>query len=150
MNPLTISQISAAVDAAFQTALAQAAPVTKSAPQAIGYNATLRTDVYMGPKGSGFVVYAAVDLKFRTLVIVRQHGPETWRECPAPELAQLVAECQQARAKRYEVEASVYDLADAETKLGSSDPAIQAEGVAQKTAALAKRLQIKVELPKPQ
>jgi len=150
MNTLTISQISAAVDAAFQAALAQTAPVTKFVPQAIGDNATLRTDVYTGPKGSGFVVSAKVDLKFRTLVIAQQRGPETWRECPAPELAQLVAECQQARAKRYEAEASVYDLADAETKLASPDPAIQAEGAAQKTAALTKRLQIKVELPKPQ
>jgi len=54
-----------------------------------------------------------------------------------------------ARAARYEAEASVYDLADAETKLSSPDPAVQAAGAAQKAAVLAQRLQIKADLPKP-
>lgn len=62
----------------------------------------------------------------------------------------LVARVQEKRAVRYAAEASVYDLADAETKLASPDPTAQAEGVAQKAAVLAKRLQIKSEIPKPQ
>ena len=43
---------------------------------------------------------------------------------------------------------SVYDLADAETKLASPDSAVQAAGAAQKAAALAKRLAIKAQFPK--
>ncbi|MEI7957898.1 MAG: hypothetical protein WCI40_02220 [Verrucomicrobiota bacterium] len=148
MNTLTLSQINAAVDAAFQTALALAQP-QRIAPQAIGDNATLRTDVYTGPKGSGFVVVAVVDLKWRKLTVAKQHGPEAGREQPVPTIASLSQECQKARAARYDAEASVYDLADAETKLASSDPAVQAEGAAQKADALAKRLTIKAEIPKP-
>ena len=45
---------------------------------------------------------------------------------------------------------SVYDLADAETKLASPDPAIQAAGSAQQAAVLAKRLAIKTQYPKPE
>ena len=83
-------------------------------------------------------------------------------ESPMPTEAELIAaaeayqptkallECRAKRAARYEAEASVYDLADAETKLASSDPAEQAEGAAQKAAVLAKRLQIKAEIPKPE
>jgi len=149
MSTLTLSQISAAVDAAFQTTLALAQP-QRVAPQTIGDNATLRTDLYTGPKGTGFVVAAVVDLKWRKLVIAKQHGPETGREQPTPSLTSLLKECQKARAARYEAEASVYDLADAETKLASTDPAVQAEGAAQKAAVLAKRLAIKTALPKPQ
>jgi len=149
MNTLTLSQIDAAVDAAFQTTLALPTPV-KIASQAIGDNATLHTDVYTGPKGTGFAVIAVVDLKWRKLVVAKQHGPETAREQPAPTLASLLKECQKARAARYDAEASVYDLADAETKLASTDTAVQAEGAAQKTAVLAKRLTIKAEIPKPQ
>jgi len=62
---------------------------------------------------------------------------------------QVLIECQQARAKRYEAEASVYDLADAETKLASTDAGVQADGAAQKSAVLSKRLQIKRDIPKP-
>ena len=93
---------------------------------------------------------AVVDLKFRKLVIAKQHGPETWRDQPAPSTAALLVECKKARALRYEAEASVYDRADAETKLGSTDPAMQAEGTAQKAGVLARRLEIKAEIPKPE
>ena len=54
-----------------------------------------------------------------------------------------------ARATRYEAEASIYEFVDAETKLASPDPAVQAEGAAQRARVLARRLQIKAELPKP-
>ena len=63
---------------------------------------------------------------------------------------QAIDECRAARAARYDAEASVFDLADAETKMASPDPAEQAAGVAQKAAVLAKRLQIKAAIPKPQ
>lgn len=149
MMILTLREINAAVDAAYKTTLSQPSPQRVSSRQ-IGDNATLRTDVYLGPKGSGFVVVATVDIRWRRLVISKQHGPETWREHPAPEMTQLVAECQRARAARYEAEASVYDLADAETKIASLDPAVQAEGAAQKVAVMAKRLEIKAAIPKPQ
>ena len=159
MNPLTIAQISAAVDAAFASALeiftAHAADpikpaLTKSAPTAIGSNVTLRTDLYIGRQGAGFIVEATVDLKFRTLAITRQHGPEAFRGQPAPALSVLENECLAARAKRYGAECSVYDLADAEAKMSSTDPNVEAAGAVQKSANLAKRLQIKAELPKPQ
>ena len=149
MANLNMTQILAAVDAAFQTSLALPQP-QRIAAQSIGDNATLRTDVYTGPRGSGFVVAATVDLGWRRLAITKQHGPETHREQPAPTLESLLAECQKARAKRYEAEASVYDLADAETKLASPDPSAQAEGSTQKAAALARRLQIKMEIQKPE
>jgi len=145
---LTLSQINAAVDAAFQTALAQTSPVRVSAVQ-ISDNATLRTDVYYGANGGGFVVVATVDLRFRQLVISKQHGPETWRDRPAPELTSLLGECRNARAARYSAEASVFDLADAETKMTSSDPYVRAEGTQQKLAVFSKRLEIKNDLPKP-
>ena len=63
---------------------------------------------------------------------------------------QAVDQCRASRAARYDAEASVYDLADAETKIASPDPAEQASGVAQKAAVLARRLQIKAEIPKPE
>ena len=149
MNTLTLSQIVTAVDAAFQTTLALPQP-QRIAAEAIGDNTLLRTDVYTGRQGTGFVVVAVVDLKWRKLTVAKQHGPETWREQPAPTLASLLQECQKARAARYEAEASIYDLADAETKLASSDPAVQTGGAAQKLDMLAKRLAIKYEIPKPQ
>lgn len=149
MDNLTLSEIIAAVDAAYQTALAQS-PAQQVASHDIGSNARLRTDLYAGSQGSGFVVVATVNLHYRALVIAKQHGPETWREHASPTLAGLVAECQQARAQRYEAQASVYDLADAETKLASTDPSVQAEGAAQKASVLATRLTIKGALPKPQ
>ena len=141
--------MSAAVDAAFQTTLGLPTPA-RVAPANIADNATLRTDVYTGPKGSGFVVAAVMDLGWRKLTISRQHGPETPREQPAPPLESLFSECQKARAKRYGTEASVYDLADAETKLSSPDHTVQSEGATQKSTMLARRLQIKAEIPKPE
>ena len=149
MDNITLTQISAEVDAAYAVALAQTPP-QKVVTQQIGANATLRTDLYTGPQGSGFLVVATVDLGWRSLVITRQHGPETGREQPAPTLAALVLECQEERARRYNAEASVYDLADAETKLASPDPAIEAAGAVQKSSILARRLQFKAEVPKPQ
>ena len=148
----TLSEINAAVDAAFNAALALPNPA-RVAASSLGDNATLRTDTYTGPRGAGFVVMAVVNLGWRTLTIARQHGPETNRERPAPTLAALVAECQEMRAAAYAKAGnacSVYDIADAETKLASSDPAVQAEGAAQKAAVLAQRLQIKAEIPKPE
>ncbi|MCX6968481.1 MAG: hypothetical protein NTZ46_12040 [Verrucomicrobia bacterium] len=147
MNTLTLTQVQAAVDSAYQAALAMPQRV---ATQSIGANATLRTDLYTGPCGSGFIVVATVDLAWRKLVIARQHGPEAGRDQPAPTRASLLKECQEARAKRYQDGASVFDLADAETKLASFDPAMQAEGAAQKAQVLALRMQIKTAIPKPE
>jgi len=63
---------------------------------------------------------------------------------------QVLIECQQARAKRYEAEASIYEIADALTKQASTDnPTIKAEGNAQLSSVLSKRLQIKRDIPKP-
>lgn len=149
MSNLTLSQINAAVEEAFQTAQTQS-PAQRVPTHQIGENAVLRTDLYTGPNGTGFVVVATVDLKFRTLVIAKQSGPETARNQESPTLENLLLECQKARAKRYGAEASIYDLADAETKLASSNAGLQAEGATQKTAVLAKRLQIKTDLPKPE
>ena len=100
METLTLAQINSAVDAAFQSALAQS-PAQRVSATPIGDNATLRTDIYTGPQGLGFVVVAVVDLKFRKLVIAKQHGPETWREQPAPSDESLLDECRKARAKEY-------------------------------------------------
>jgi hypothetical protein len=55
-----------------------------------------------------------------------------------------------ARAKRYDAEAPIVELADAEAKLLSTDPTLRIQGEAQKAAWAAKRLQIKSEIPKPQ
>ena len=147
MSKLKLSEVVAAVEAAFKNT---PTPAVQVAPHQIGDNATLRTDVYTGPKGSGFVVTATLDLGWRKLVIARQSGPEAQREKIAPALEALVAECQRERARRYEAQASVYELADAETKLASTDPDEQAGGAAQKAAVLAKRLQIKTAVPKPE
>jgi len=152
MHKLTLAQINAAVDAAFQTALAQTPPLRVSTVQ-IGDNATLRTDTYSGPLGPGFLVVATIDLVYRKLTIARQHGPETWRERPTPSLASLLEEVRSGRAAAYVDPANacdIYELADAETKLASADPTIAADGATQKTAALTKRLQIKSDFPKPQ
>lgn len=146
---LTLTQVNLALVAAFQTALALLNPAAVIS-QWIGSNATLRTDVYAGPQGSGFVVVATVDLGWRKLTISKQHGPEVWREQPSPSLASLTAECQKERARRYDSEASIFDLADAETKMSSLDTQIQNAGAAQKVAVLAKRLAIKAAVPKPQ
>lgn len=74
-----------------------------------------------------------------------------WLAARRPEITkqQALDQCRAARAARYDAEASVYDLADAETKMASPDPAEQAAGVAQKAAVLAKRLAIKAAIPKP-
>ena len=53
------------------------------------------------------------------------------------------------RAARYDAEAPIVDLADAETKMLSPDATVQAQGVAQKAAWAAARLAIKVAIPKP-
>lgn len=150
MSKLTLSQISAAVAAAYQTTLALATPINV-APQAIGDNAMLRTDVYNGPKGPGFIVTVTMDLKWRKVVIARQHGPETWREQPAPTLASLLAECAAKRAAAYEARGcSDKDYVDAITKMSSPDPATKTAGAAQETAVLAARLQVKLDFPKPE
>ena len=78
MNTLTLSQIGAVADAAFQTTLAL--PQQRVVPQAIGDNVTLRTDIYVGPFGSGFAVVAQIKIGERIIIRVRQHGPETARE----------------------------------------------------------------------
>lgn len=149
MSILTLSQISAAVDAAYQTALALTTP-QKVAAQAIGDNATLRTDVYSGLKGTGVVVTATMNLTWRKFVIARQHGPETGREQPAPTLASLITECVTKRAAAYESRGcSDKDYVDAITKKSSTNATVAAEGAAQEIAVLAARLQVKTDFPKP-
>jgi len=89
MNTLNLTQINAAVDAAFATALAtwnaHALDATQpalqhSAVQTIGDGVTLRTDVYTGPRGAGFAIFATLTIGKRTLTACKQHGPETGRE----------------------------------------------------------------------
>ena len=53
------------------------------------------------------------------------------------------------RALRYEAEAPVHDFVDAESKMASPDAEVRESGRLQKEALLARRLQIKAELPKP-
>lgn len=142
MNKLTLEQIRAAVDAAFQTAL----PAPARSCYAIGTNAILRTDTYCGPKGKGFAVVAVVDLGWRKLVIARQHGPETWREQLAPTLDALVQECRELREKAYPPQA---DYLDAQVKQSSIDEAIAALGLAQEHAYKAACLAVKAKYPKP-
>jgi len=149
MSILTLSQISAAVDAAYQTTMALATPV-KVAAVAIGDNATLRTDIYAGPKGTGFVVVAIVDLKWRTLTIAKQHGPETWREKAAPTFASLITECSDRRATAYETRGcSDKDYVDAITKQSSGNSTMIAVGREQQAGVIAARLQVKTDFPKP-
>lgn len=143
---LTLTQINAAVDAAFQTSLAQTPP-QKLASQAIGDNCTLRTDVYTGPRGTGFVVVAAVDLKWRKLSICKQHGPETQRELAAPTLESLLTEC---RAKREAAYPPYQDLLDGMAKQSSADAAVKSAGDAQVANYFAACLAVKAAFPKPQ
>jgi len=53
------------------------------------------------------------------------------------------------RAARYEAEASIYDIIDAEAKMASPSAAVRESGEQEKAALLARRLKIKEELPKP-
>ena len=131
---LKLTEINAAVDAAFNAAVA--AP-QRVAPQVLGENATLRTDVYTGPRGAGFAVAAMVDLGWRKLEIARQHGPEMHREQPAPTLEALVAECEAKRQERYRAEA---------------DPLFFKSQRGEATGAewLAKVAQIRTEIPQPE
>lgn len=147
---LTLSQVSEAVHNAFQATLALPKPQTAPAI-AIGENATLRTDVYTGPEGSGFAVTALLDLGWRKLAIVMQQGPETHRDHPAPPIDDLLKECTAKRAEAYEVrKCSDKDYVDAITKQFSTDTIIKAAGNAQLAAVLTARLQIKIDFPKPQ
>ena len=146
MNKLTLSQISAAVDAAFAATLALPAPV-KVPVANLGDNATLRTDVYTGKRGSGFAVTAVMDLGWRKLVICKQHGPEVFREQPAPTLASLKAECLDMRAKSYP---PMQDYLDAIVKQSDTDPAIVAIGAAQEATYKADCLAVKAKYPKPE
>ena len=106
---------------------------------------TLRTDVYNGPHGSGFAVVATLILGDQSVTIVRQHGPETHREKPAPTLAALLEKTLSLREKAYP---PITDLADAMAKLQSLDPAIAGAGQAQLTAYSAACLSVKARYPK--
>lgn len=76
---LTHPQIQAAIDTAFAST---PVPPVRVYVVNIGDNCTLQTDVYSGLKGSGFQIVATIDRGYDKLQIVRQHGPETWREKP--------------------------------------------------------------------
>jgi len=85
---MNITQINAAVDAAFIATSALETPImVASAP--LDTNCTIRTDVYEGPQGKGFVVTAILDLTFCKVVHSRQSGPETFRERAFPTLEVL-------------------------------------------------------------
>ena len=107
MNILTASQVCAAVDAAVASTLALEKPV-RVATAPLSDNCTIRTDVYVGPKGSGFIVTATLDLGYCTIMTCKQHGPETWRERPFPNSATLLGMLQKGL--------------DAKVALGFSDP----------------------------
>ena len=89
MNIITLSTIDAAVNAAFESAQAKFDPTPagaasikrlRVASKEIGAGCALCTDVYNGPRGTGFQVGAAVTIGSKRFVCVRNHGPETWRE----------------------------------------------------------------------
>lgn len=71
----TIQTIEAAVQTAAQTPSRHPAQPVGGVP-----GATIRTDSYTGPKGSGFAVVA----QFAGVARVRNIGPETGREKPWP------------------------------------------------------------------
>ena len=155
MNTLNLTQINAAVDAAFASALAtwnaHASDATQpalqhSTAQTIGDGVTLRTDVYTGPKGAGFAVVAGIDIHWRTVQIVKQHGPETHRDAPAPTVAALVTECRKLREAAYPPQA---DFLDAKVKQSSTNEVIAAAGLAQEHTYLAACLAVKAKYPKP-
>ncbi len=155
MSTLTITQINAAVDAAFATALTTwnahaadaAQPALQRSPaQTIGDGVTLRTDVYTGPRGAGFAVVAGIAIHWRTVQVVKQHGPETHRDAPAPTVAELVAECRKRREAAYPPQA---DYMDAKAKQSSPDEGIAAAGLAQEHTYLAACLSVKAKFPKP-
>ena len=78
----TLQIISAAVDAEFAAQLISAQH-KDSAPISGVANATLRADTYNSPNGTGFAVVATIPAGSTSVSIVKQHGPETFRERPA-------------------------------------------------------------------
>ena len=147
MATLVLSQIVAAVDAAYATAAALAVP-TRVAAASIGDNASIQTDVYQGPQGSGFQVVAKITLGIRTIAVCKQSGPETWRNTSALTVAGINAAQKVLRAAAYVSRGcSDLDYVDAVTKQSSTDPAVKAAGDAQLVAVLAARLQVKADYP---
>lgn len=146
MNNFTISKASAAVDLVYLKALGQTTPVQATPQTAIADNCTIGVDIYSGPNGSGFVVTAIVDLKFRKVFISKQSAPARL-DVPAPALSELLDECRAAREVAYPLAA---DYLDAKVKQSSSDSAIVAIGIAQEAAYLAACLAVKDQFPKPQ
>ena len=147
MSILTLSEINQAVEAAYATA-ATAATVLHSGPTAIGDNATLQTDVYDGPQGSGWAVTAFITLGMRKIAICKQVGPETWRNTSAFTVAGINAAQKALRAAAYMSRGcSDLDYVDAVTKQSSGDATIKAAGDAQLAAVLAARLKIKTDYP---
>jgi hypothetical protein len=87
-NPtFSTTLIDAAIDAAFESArslgdkVARIAPVSLSSPDAGCLTETVQTDIYKGPKGSGFQIVGKISFSNGlTLVRIRQSGPEAHRE----------------------------------------------------------------------
>ena len=79
MNILTPAQISTIVDEEFASTVALPKAI-RVAPRPLGENSAIRTDVYVGPKGSGFVVVGTMKIGTMTFARSRQQGPETTRE----------------------------------------------------------------------
>ena len=102
---MTLEQLTQAVDAAFGVA-AESENLRHSItiPEE---GVRICVNTYTSPNGSGFEVVGTLNMGWHTVRIVRQQGPEAYRERPAPSPESLLKECQKARAARYEAEASV-------------------------------------------
>ena len=145
MAKFTLTQVQAAVDAAFSST---PNPPVYIAPQPIADNATLWTDVYTHPQGAGFRVAAAINFGSVTGVIVRNSGPDTAsaRTMTQAQWDAAMVAYRALRAPAYPPEA---DYLDAKVKQSSGDPAMQTAGAAQETTYLAACLAVKAKYPKP-
>lgn len=147
MSTISLSEINQAVEAAYATA-ADSSAVVHSGPTAIGDHATIQTDIYNGPHGSGWAVTAMITLGVRIVAICKQQGPETWRNTSVLTVGGINAAQKALRAKAYVSRGcSDLDYVDAVTKQSSDDATLKAVGDAQLAVVLAARLKIKTDYP---
>jgi len=145
MALFTLSQVQAAVDAAFA---ATPVPPVQAASSSIADNATMRTDVYTHPKGGGFRVVANINFGSVTLQIVRNSGPDT-----ASERTVTQAQWDAAMVAYQALRAAAYPdcrlFLDAKVHESSANPTEQAAGAAQEASYLAACMAVKAKYPKP-
>jgi hypothetical protein len=112
---MDLTAINAAIDAAYQAALANP---QKQAPQAVGGNAnqTVSVVTYVAPAGPGFRVVGTLNVGGCRIVRVRNHGPDTASERAWPSdieshVAEIVAQAKQAKARKLYLEGRAATLA---------------------------------------